>query len=254
MSSSKSKERPAAFVALPGCVQMARCRELAGRHFKVMVLNSLDIIVRAGFQRGMQRMRKESGSRGAATASKEPAGPDNSLYDDIEAAWLQQRPDLDMATACTLLRLERVNQLHEMRVQEISKTIGLHTGELHVLLALRRSGKPFELRPTDLFRALLVTSGAMTKRVARLQEGGFILRVSANDDGRSELVRLTAKGLATADRAITEIARVVKGVTEQSGLTKAEIAALDRCLRKLLAVKLLKAPKAKKQGRAVASK
>ena len=158
------------------------------------------------------------------------------LYDDIEAAWLQQRPDLDMATACTLLRMERVNQLHEMRVQAISKTIGLQTGELHVLLALRRSGKPYELRPTDLFRALLVTSGAMTKRVARLQEGGFILRVSANDDGRSELVRLTAKGLATADRGITEIARVVERVREESGLTQTEIAALDRALRKLLTV------------------
>lgn len=69
------------------------------------------------------------------------------LYDDIEAAWLQQRPDLDLATACTLLRMERVNQLDEMRVQALSKTVGLQTGELHVLLALRRSGKPYELRP-----------------------------------------------------------------------------------------------------------
>jgi DNA-binding MarR family transcriptional regulator len=170
---------------------------------------------------------------GIARESEKSMAP---LYDDIEAAWLQQRPDLDMAMACTLLRMERVNQLHEMRVQAISKTVGLQTGELHVLLALRRSGKPYELRPTDLFRALLVTSGAMTKRVARLQEGGFILRVSANDDGRSELVRLTAKGLATADRGITEIARVVQRVSEDSGLTRTEIAALDRALRKLLTV------------------
>jgi DNA-binding MarR family transcriptional regulator len=185
-------------------------------------------------------MNKKSVSRGAETATKQAPKPD-SLYDDIEAAWLEQRPDLDMATACTLLRLERVNQLHEKRLQEISKTVGLQTGELYVLLALRRSGKPYELRPTDLFRALLVTSGAMTKRVARLQKAGLILRVSANDDGRSELVRLTAKGLATADRGITEIAKVVEGVTEASGLTKAEIAMLDRCLRKLLAVKSVRA-------------
>ena len=170
------------------------------------------------------------------------------LYDNIEAAWLQQRPDLDMAMACTLLRLERVNQLHEMRVQAISKAVGLQTGELHVLLALRRSGKPYELRPTDLFRALLVTSGAMTKRVARLQEGGLILRVSANDDGRSELVRLTAKGLATADRGIAEIARGVERVTQESGLTQAEIAALDRALRKLLTVTTVKEAKRKKRA------
>ncbi|WP_407179890.1 MarR family winged helix-turn-helix transcriptional regulator [Bradyrhizobium sp. STM 3562] len=178
-----------------------------------------------------------------AQRGTEPLATAHALYDDIEAAWLQQRPDLDLAMACTLLRLERVNLLHERRVHEISKTIGLHTGELHVLLALRRSGKPYELRPTDLFRALLVTSGAMTKRVARLQDGGFVLRVSASDDGRSELVRLTAKGLATADRGIAEIAKVVESVRQASGLSRTEIAALDRSLRKLLAVRLTKVKK-----------
>jgi DNA-binding MarR family transcriptional regulator len=182
----------------------------------------------------------------------EAADSIGTIYDDIESGWLAQRPDLDLAMACTLLRLERVNQLHEMRVQAISNTVGLLTGDLHVLLALRRSGKPYELRPTDLFRALLVTSGAMTKRVARLQEGGFILRVSANDDGRSELVRLTAKGLATADRGITEIAKGVASVTEESGLSKTEIATLDRCLRKLLAVGVGSVPK-QSRGRTAAA-
>ncbi|MGY3609474.1 MULTISPECIES: MarR family winged helix-turn-helix transcriptional regulator [unclassified Bradyrhizobium] len=188
-------------------------------------------------------MTKKSVSRGAGPVTKQTPKHDGSLYDDIEAAWLEQRPDLDLTAALTLLRLERVNQLHEKRLQDISKTVGLQTGELYVLLALRRSGRPYELRPTDLFRALLVTSGAMSKRVARLQEGGFILRVSANDDGRSELVRLTAKGLATADRGITEIAKVVESVIDASGLSKAEIGMLDRCLRKLLAVKTVKLTK-----------
>jgi DNA-binding MarR family transcriptional regulator len=203
----------------------------------------------------MERMKKRNAGRDAKVGGAEPTGLAATLYDDIESAWLAQRPDLDLAVACTLLRLERVNQLHEMRVQAISKTVGLHIGDLHVLLALRRSGKPYELRPTDLFRALLVTSGAMTKRVARLQEGGFILRVSANDDGRSELVRLTAKGLSTADRGITEIAKVVARVTEESGLTKAEIATLDRCLRKLLTVRMIKTSKqsARRGGRAAAA-
>jgi DNA-binding MarR family transcriptional regulator len=188
-------------------------------------------------------MKKGNGGSKLAAGRQSDA-----IYDDIESAWLTERPDLDLAVACTLLRMERANHLHEARVQAISKTIGLHTGELHVLLALRRSGKPYELRPTDLFRALLVTSGAMTKRVARLQDGGFILRVSANDDGRSELVRLTAKGLAVADRGITEIARVVEHVTIESGLTDQDIAALDRLMRKLLSVKTVKLAAPAKRG------
>jgi DNA-binding MarR family transcriptional regulator len=181
-------------------------------------------------------MSKKNAARRVTAGRVEADDPISAIYDDIESAWSRLRPDLDMTMVCTLLRLERVNQLHEMRVQAISKTVGLHMGDLHVLLALRRSGKPYELRPTDLFRALLVTSGAMSKRIARLQDGGFILRVEANDDGRSELVRLTAKGLTTADRGITEIADGVASITKESGLTKTEIAALDRSLRKLLAV------------------
>lgn len=198
-------------------------------------------------------MSKKNAGRGARPGRVEAEDSIGTIYDDIESGWLAQRPDLDLAMACTLLRLERVNQLHEMRVQAISNTVGLLTGDLHVLLALRRSGKPYELRPTDLFRALLVTSGAMTKRVARLQEGGFILRVSANDDGRSELVRLTAKGLATADRGITEIARGVASVTKESGLSKAEIATFDRCLRKLLAVGVGSTAKQSSRGRKTAA-
>jgi DNA-binding MarR family transcriptional regulator len=184
-------------------------------------------------------MTRKSAAR-HSTRIADTTSEGTSLYDDIESAWLEQRPDLDMAMACTLLRLERVNQFHEIRVQEISNKVGLNTGDLHVLLALRRSGKPYELRPTDLFRALLVTSGAVTKRVARLQEAGLILRVSANDDGRSELVRLSAKGLAIADRAIGEIAKGVARVKVASGLTDAELAVFDRCLRKLLVLETRK--------------
>lgn len=105
-------------------------------------------------------MSRKSAARNSSRAA-ETVAESNTLYEDIESAWLEPRPDLDMAMACTLLRLERVNQLHEMRVQEISNKVDLNTGDLHVLLALRRSGKPYELRPTDLFRNLLITSGAV---------------------------------------------------------------------------------------------
>ncbi|MBR0873226.1 MarR family transcriptional regulator [Bradyrhizobium tropiciagri] len=157
-----------------------------------------------------------------------------SIYDTIEAAWAVQRPELDLELVCTLLRLDGVNQQQKSRGEEISRAVGLSLSDLYLLLALRRSGKPYEMRPTDLFRALLVTSAAVTKRVAKLQDEGFILRVSASDDGRSELVRLTAKGLATADRGIAEIARDVAYTKAESGLTRAELAVLDHCLRKLL--------------------
>lgn len=174
-------------------------------------------------------------TNGRRTAPARQRGKET-IYDDIEAAWLIQRPDLDLKPACTLLRMERASLMHGARVQAISKIMGLVPGDLHVLLALRRCGKPYEMRPTDLFRTLLVTSGAMTKRVARLQEAGLILRVSANDDGRSELVRLTAKGVSVADRGISEIVHCVKRITTECQLTEHEIDVMDRVFRKLLSV------------------
>jgi hypothetical protein len=53
---------------------------------------------------------------------------------------------------------------------------------------------------------------------------------------QAELVRLTGKGVAATDRAISEIAQVVDYVTAESQLTSQEISILDRCLRKLLTV------------------
>ncbi|WP_424629768.1 MarR family winged helix-turn-helix transcriptional regulator [Bradyrhizobium sp. SYSU BS000235] len=184
-------------------------------------------------------MKKTNGSRAASAEQSARRRGREKIHDDIEAAWLIERPDLDLKVACTLLRMARANLMHEARVQAISKAIGLVTGDLHVLLALRRCGKPYELRPTDLFRTLLVTSGAMTKRVTRLQEARLISRVSANDDGRSELVRLTAKGLNIADRAISDIARTVRCVTAEGQLTEHEIDVMDRAFRKLLTVKAI---------------
>lgn len=185
-------------------------------------------------------MKKANGRRAASADQPAQRQGKETIYDDIESAWLIERPDLDLKVACTLLRMERANLMHGARVRAISKSIGLVTGDLHVLLALRRSGKPYESRPTDLFRILLVTSGAMTKRVARLQEAKLISRVSADDDGRSELVRLTAKGLAIADRAISDIAQTVTRVTAECQLTEHEIDVMDRAFRKLLSVKAIK--------------
>ena len=80
----------------------------------------------------------------------------------------------------------------------------------------------------------------MKKAMRVLQEGGFILRVSAKRNGRSELVRLTAKGLAAADRVIAEIARVMEQVTIESRSTDQGIGVLDRSMRKFMNVKTVK--------------
>src|SRR5690606_36219631 len=84
--------------------------------------------------------------------------------DTISRAWAQVRPDVDFWLAGFFLRIEYAHYLHDRRVQEVAKQAGANVGDLHVLLALRRNGPGVAMRPTDLYRELLVTSGAITKR------------------------------------------------------------------------------------------
>jgi DNA-binding MarR family transcriptional regulator len=77
---------------------------------------------------------------------------------------------------------------------------GLSRAGWDVLASLRRSGPPHRLSPTQLYVALMRTSGAMTHRLHRLERQGLIRRVPDPDDARGLLVELTGKGRVLVDR------------------------------------------------------
>jgi DNA-binding MarR family transcriptional regulator len=63
---------------------------------------------------------------------------------------------------------------------------GLTGGEFDVLAALRRSGRPYRLTPTSLRRAVLLSSGGMTKRLAGLENrNGIVPSVRCLDADQS---------------------------------------------------------------------
>ncbi|WP_051320560.1 MarR family winged helix-turn-helix transcriptional regulator [Cupriavidus sp. amp6] len=178
-------------------------------------------------------------ARQVAVAKAEIDGPLERLHSDrldaISDAWARERPDIDFRLAGFFLRIEHAHYLHEQRLSAISRAKGVNIGDLHVLLALRRSGPSYALRPTDLFRTLLVTSGAITKRIDRLVQQALVERVADPDDRRSELVRLTRRGAAIADGAISRINKNLSAIVAASGITAAELATVDACFRKLVA-------------------
>jgi DNA-binding MarR family transcriptional regulator len=111
---------------------------------------------------------------------------------------------------------------------------GISGADMRVLFALRRGGKPYARRPTDLFRALLVTSGAMTKQVDRLSRLGFVERLDDPNYSGGFLIRLTPKGLRAANAAtemLTKHSPVGPGV---QSLTQSERAAGQRFVESLL--------------------
>jgi DNA-binding MarR family transcriptional regulator len=170
-----------------------------------------------------------------------PAAPEDgherqlpSRVDRISEAWATERPDIDFWLAGFFLRLEYAHVMHERRVSDIAAEAGVNVGDLHVLLALRRNGATHSMRPTDLFRDLLITSGAITKRLDRLKSANLIERVAATDDRRSELVRLTANGRRIADASMTRISANLTALVKASGVSTAQLRAADDCLRRLI--------------------
>jgi DNA-binding MarR family transcriptional regulator len=74
-----------------------------------------------------------------------------------------------------------------------------------VLNTLRRRGEAQGSKPSDLAASSLITTGAMTVRLDRLQRAGLIRRTPDPADGRGVRVRLTARGERLAEQALQAV-------------------------------------------------
>jgi DNA-binding MarR family transcriptional regulator len=154
---------------------------------------------------------------------------------DVVASWERERPDLDLSNfllAICVMRVGRV--LDDAYDRMCRKRHGISGADMRVLLALRRAGKPYARRPTDLFRALLVTSGAITKQVDRLSKLGFVDRMADPAYLGGVLIALTGKGLKAANVAtewLAETSPIAPGVAD---MTAAERTTMRRLVQRML--------------------
>lgn len=140
---------------------------------------------------------------------------------DIAASLERERPDLEPADYLYLLYAQRVSRiLDAVHDQHCRGRFGISGAEMRVLFALRRAGPSYALRPTELFRSLLVTSGAITKQVDRLRAAGFVDRQPGPDRSGGFLIHLTDKGFKVADDVLTALADA--SVVSHKGLTAKE--------------------------------
>ncbi len=132
--------------------------------------------------------------------------------------WRRERPDLDVRPMAVIGRISEASSLiSRERLAPVFAQFGLQQGEFDVLATLRRSGAPHALTPTALYEATMVTSGAMTNRLDRLEKAGLIARQPHPDDRRGVMVQLTGKGKELIDEAVAaHVAnehRILAGVT-----------------------------------------
>ena len=151
---------------------------------------------------------------------------------EFVAQWQRELPDLPVGGMEVLGRARRLVMLSRPAIEAVFKSHGLDAGEFDVLATLRRAGSPYALRPTELFRTLMVTSGGLTDRLVRLERKGFITRAPAPEDGRSLLVQLTGQGKAVAEACIREDMAIEEAML--ASLSDAERETLALLLSRLL--------------------
>lgn len=122
----------------------------------------------------------------------------------IREDWRRERPDLDVGPQGVIGRLHRLADRLTEELCLVYGRYGLGEGEFDVLCALRRAGEPFERAPGELAAHTMVTTGAMTKRIDRLERAGLVTRRRAADDQRGRIVALTRPGRELIDQAFTD--------------------------------------------------
>jgi len=122
----------------------------------------------------------------------------------IQAEWARERPDLDVRPQGVIGRLHRLAGHLTEQLCVVYRRYGLAEGEFDVLATLRRAGAPFERAPGELAQFTMVTTGAMTKRIDRLERDGLVTRRRSTTDGRGRVVALTQAGRDLIDRAFAD--------------------------------------------------
>ena len=175
---------------------------------------------------------KSNQTRLASARGKSRSGADDSIA-TFMAQWRAEKPGLDVSPLGVLGRIQRLSIYLRDRAEEWLKPMDLTWESFSILAALRRSGKPYELRPTDMYREALLSSGAITNRIDGVERKGWVERRPDTVDRRVTIVRLTPAGKVVIDKALDMHFRELSKLL--GGMTRADRDELGTLLGKLLA-------------------
>ena len=119
--------------------------------------------------------------------------------DKILTQWQHESPDLDLSSLAVVGRILQLARLLEKHRETVLAGFELNLWSFDMLATLRRQGPPYQLKPTDLYGLLMLSSGAMTNRIDRLEKDGMVIRLRDPGDRRSVIVQLTQQGIERVD-------------------------------------------------------
>jgi len=125
--------------------------------------------------------------------------------DEMMRAWASHELDVDLSPLEVVGRLLLCSRRLEDDLVETLAPLGLSFADFDVLNTLRRRLDPTGTKPGELARSSLITSGAMSARLDRLENAGLIIRTPDPSDRRGVLVYLTPGGSLLADQALRAV-------------------------------------------------
>jgi DNA-binding MarR family transcriptional regulator len=159
-----------------------------------------------------------------------PSTPRDTVDEFLEHA-LQVFPTLDPEVEAAVDRIAHLDKRLKRLTESGASRFGLNYGEFKVVVKLRQvAGEA--LSPGTLADVLALSTGAMTNRLDRLEEAGFVARERDPDDRRGVVVRLTDAGRTAVDGAVAEIAAGEQRLL--SALKPGEQRTLNALLRTLM--------------------
>lgn len=152
--------------------------------------------------------------------------------DEILQQWQQEAPELDLSSLAVIGRILRLARLLEKQRESVLAEFGLNVWSFDLLATLRRQGAPYQLKPTELYDLLMLSSGAMTNRIDRLEKAGWVERLRDRRDRRSVIVQLTTAGVEQVDAVMPVLFAQENQLLET--LSATETATFAALLRQLL--------------------
>lgn len=128
-----------------------------------------------------------------------------------------------IAGECLAVRTRMLSRVLTAIYDDAVRPLGVTVGQVNILVSVNSAGSA---RQRDIGRLLYMEKSTLSRNVERLRNGGW-LRVSDDDDARSQRLAVTAKGKRLIAKVLPswelaqERARVVVGADGEAALRAA---------------------------------
>lgn len=125
--------------------------------------------------------------------------------DRIAAAWRAERPGTPVGSIGVVTRVWELAKLFGAHRRQVLNRLGIDAATLDLLSTLRRTGPPYVLTTREVAARTLISTGAVSQRIARAERDGLVTRRQSDAHHRAVEVVLTDAGHALVEQVVDDL-------------------------------------------------